>query len=289
MNKLSLALATAVLAALAITGCSHHAAPTAKHPAASQARNADVAIAVRPDAAAGGASTPAGGMTEESESASDISAGLSPIAAAVAATERPSTVPAPSKWTDGKEYTTLVPAQPTGAPPDKVEVVEVFWYGCGHCYHLDPTIESWRQKGKAPYVQFSRVPVMWNDTTRAHARLFYTLESLGKLDQLHTAVFREIHVNNHMLVAQDPAETEKLQRAFLKANGIPEADFDKTYRSFSVESKLQRAEQLGRRYKVAGVPLMVINGKYSADVGTAGGETQLVTLISDLAASEHKH
>ena len=155
-------------------------------------------------------------------------------------------------------------------------------------FHLDPSLEGWRQGTKPAYVDFVRVPVMWNDTTRAHARLFYTIESLGKLEQLHTLVFREIHINNNLLVAQDPAETERLQKAFLRANGVSDADFDKTFRSFSVESKLQRAQQLTQRYKVTGVPFVVVNGKYTTDVGMAGGEPELLGLIGDLTSAEHK-
>lgn len=287
MKTLSIGLAALLLAATVIAGCGRHAGPGTPAPSAGQ-KPADVAaVAVKPESGPAAAGERAGGMTEESESA-DLPSGLSPIAAAVAANTPASTTPVPGKWVDGQNYTTLVPAQPTGTAAGKVEVVEVFWYGCGHCFHLDPTLEDWRKKGKAPYVDFGRVPVMWNDTTRAHARLFYTLMALGKLDQLHADVFREIHVNNNFLAASDAAETERLQRAFLKTKGVPEADFDKTYRSFSVEQWLQKAEQLTRRYKVTGVPFMVVNGKYTADVGTAGGEPQLLTLMNDLAASEHK-
>lgn len=287
MKTMSYGLAALFLSAAVLAGCGRHAGPGSQGPAAG-AKPADVAaVAVKPESAPAAASDRAAGMTEESESA-DQPAGLSPIAAAVAAATPATAAPIPGKWVDGQNYSTLVPAQPTSVAANKIEVVEVFWYGCGHCFHLDPTLEDWRNKGKAAYVEFSRVPVMWNDTTRAHARLFYTLMALNKLDQLHSDVFREIHVNNHFLAAQDPAETERLQRAFLKSKGISEADFDKTYRSFSVEQWLQKAEQLTRRYKVTGVPFMVVNGKYTADVGTAGGEPQLITLLNDLAASEHK-
>jgi protein dithiol oxidoreductase (disulfide-forming) len=230
------------------------------------------------------------GMAEESDTA-DVPSGFSPIAAAVAATTPSVAAPIPSRWVDGKNYSTLVPAQPTSAAPDKIEVVEVFWYGCPHCFALDPSLETWRNKNKAPYVEFTRVPVMWGPVHKAHARLFYTIVALGKYEQLHTLVFREIHVKNNVLVSKsgDDKETEQLQKKFLMDNGVSAADFDKTYRSFSVESKLQRAEELGKRYKVTGVPFFVVNGKYTADVGTAGGEAQLITLIDDLAAAEHKH
>jgi thiol:disulfide interchange protein DsbA len=273
-----------LFAVAALAGCGRREAE-APRPVA---HRTEAAVAVRTDAAAP-ASEKATGMTEESESVADIPTGLSPIASAVAATTPPVTAPIPSHWIAEKNYMMLVPAQPTSVAPDKVEVMEVFWYGCGHCFHFDPTLEEWRQKGKAPYVQFLRVPVMWNDVTRAHARLFYTMEALGKLEQLHTVVFHEIHVNGNMLADLDPAKTEQLQRAFLKANGVSDADFDRTYRSFSVESNLQRAEQITHRLKVSGVPFLAVAGKYSADVGTAGGEPQLIELLNDLAASEHRH
>jgi thiol:disulfide interchange protein DsbA len=288
MKTLSYGLAALLVAAAVVAGCGRHAGPGASAPATAAKSAGVAAVAVAPEAAPAAAGDRAAGMTEESETAADVPSGLSPIAAAVAANTPATATPVPSKWLEGQHYQVLVPAEPTSAAANKVEVVEVFWYGCGHCFHLDPTLEDWRKKNKAAYVEFSRVPVMWNDTTRAHARLFYTLVALGKLEQLHSDVFREIHVNNNFLAAQDPADTERLQKAFLKSKGISEADFDKTYRSFSVEQWLQKAEQLTRRYKVTGVPLLVVNGRYTADVGTAGGEAQLITLIDDLAASEHK-
>jgi thiol:disulfide interchange protein DsbA len=289
MKSLCNGLAALLLAGLAVAGCSRHAADGARQASPAPARRTGAAaVAVNAQASQVPAGERAAGMTEESEGPAEPPSGLSPIAAAVAANTPAPAAVIPAKWVDGKNYTVLVPAQPTSVAPDKVEIVEVFWYGCGHCFHLDPTLEEWRKQGKPGYADFVRVPVMWNDTTRAHARLFYTLEALGKLDQVHTLVFREIHVNGHFLVDADPAKTEQLQRAFLNANGISDADFDRTYRSFSVESKLQRAEQLTRRVKVTGVPLIVVNGKYTTDVATAGGEPQLISLIGDLAAAEHK-
>ena len=273
--------------AIALVGGGHHGSTT-EHSLAGN-RPSVAAIAVSPGAAAPAAEKGLG-MAEESETA-DIPSGFSPIAAAVAAGTSPAGTPIPSKWIDGKHYTTMIPAQPTSVAPGKVEVVEVFWYHCPHCYAFDPALENWRQTIKAPYVEFVRVPVMWanNPSTEPLARLYYTIEALGKGAQLHAATFREIHVKNNMLfVNGDPAATERAHREFLKANGVSDADFDKTYRSFSVESKLQRADQLTRRYKALGVPFFVVNGRYSADVGTAGGEAQLLTLLEDLAASERK-
>ncbi len=212
-----------------------------------------------------------------------------PLLAAVASSAAAATTPPVSQYKEGVNYTRLVPAQPTSAGPDQVEVLEVFWYGCSHCYALDPIVEAWRKK-KASYIKFIRVPVMWdNDVHRAHARLFYTMEDLGKLEQLHSLTFKEIHVNGNMLAAQDPAETEQKQREFLERFGVTADQFKKSYHSFNVETNLQRAEQITLRYGILGVPTFVVNGKYVADVTQAGGTDKIMPMIDTLAAQEHKH
>ena len=252
-------------------------------PAAPAGIEAPAAPAAQPAAATATSAVQPGG--EAIEAAVDA---LSPVASAVAATTPPAAGVSSSRWALGKNYNQLVPSQPTDSPADKVEVVEVFWYGCGHCYHFDPYLENWRKKGQPAFVDFRRVPVMWNDINRQHARLFYVLQALGKLDQLHTAVFREIHANGNMLADQDPAKGEALQMAFLKSKGISAADLKRVYHSFPVESSLQRAEILTRRYQVTGVPMVVVSGKYTADVGSAGGEQQLLDLINDLSGGARR-
>jgi protein dithiol oxidoreductase (disulfide-forming) len=185
------------------------------------------------------------------------------------------------RFNEGPNYRRVVPAQPTSAPPGKVEVIEVFWYGCAHCFQLDPSVESWRKKGKPQYVEFTRVPAMWNDTLRIHARLFYATEALGKLDELHTAIFREIHANNN------PLNTIDSMKAFFKRHGVDPEEFQKTFSSFGVESKMQRADFLNRRFQIDSVPQVIVNGKYITDQGKAGGERELFDLVDELAAHEH--
>jgi protein dithiol oxidoreductase (disulfide-forming) len=241
-------------------------------------------------------------MNEDgSETVEDVpsdSGAHNPLLAAVASTVAASTSTAsaatmsgPPLWQEGVNYTRLVPAQPTAVPAGQVEVLEFFWYACPHCYAIDPLVESWR-KTKQAYISFSRVHVMWNEGHRSQARLYYTLESLGKLDQLHGEVFKEIHVNGDPLIAGDPnntAESERIQMAFVRKFGISEDDFKKAYHSFAVETALQRADQLVQRYRVDGVPAFVVNGKFVADVHSAESPERLLTLIGDLAAQEHKH
>jgi thiol:disulfide interchange protein DsbA len=198
----------------------------------------------------------------------------------------------PTVWQEGVNYTRIVPAQPTAVAPGQVEVLEFFWYACPHCYDLDPLVESWR-KSKPAYVSFSRVPVTWSNGHRALARLFYTAKSLGKLDQLHSEIFKEIQQKGDPLVAPDPtdeAATERIQASFAAKEGIPEATFRNEYEhGFSMTNDLRNADELVQRYRIDAVPRFVINGKYIADVASAGGPDKLMALVGDLAAQEHKH
>jgi thiol:disulfide interchange protein DsbA len=191
------------------------------------------------------------------------------------------------KWKPGVNYDVLVPAQPTSVSPGKVEVIEVFWLGCPHCYALEPFIEAWA-KSKPSYIEFVRVPVMWGPAHRAHARLFYTLQALNRAD-LFKKTFDTIQTQHRPLIGQNDDETLKLQEDYAKENGISPDDYAKAYNSFSVNSNLQRAEDLTQRYQVQGVPLVVVGGKYSTDVSKAGGQQQLIDMVNDLAASEHHH
>jgi thiol:disulfide interchange protein DsbA len=193
----------------------------------------------------------------------------------------PAGPPTSAQFREGANYQKIVPAQPTSVAPGKVEVAEVFWYGCAHCFSLEPAIKSWRDDGAPPYVEFVRIPAMWNDITRMHARVYFTAQALGKLDQLHPLIFREIHVNGNQLNTHDRIS------AFFTEHGVSAEDFDKTFSSFAVENQLQRADFLNRRFRVDSVPLVVVNGKYKTDLSSAGGEAQLFTLINELATHEH--
>ena len=202
----------------------------------------------------------------------------------VAAAENPAA--ALSKWQAGTNYTLLPAPQPTNVKPGKVEVNEVFWYGCGHCYSLDPMLESWKQN-KPAYIEFVRTPVMWGPVHQQHAKIYFTLQALNRPD-LHPKVFDAIHKERNMLAAETDADARALHLAFFKAQGISEKDFSAAYDSMSVATNLQRAYDTTYRYHVTSVPLMIVNGKYSTDVGMAGGTGTLLNLVNDLAASEKK-
>jgi protein dithiol oxidoreductase (disulfide-forming) len=273
-------------------------------PAPAAARHAPAPAAVQPKAAEQASDLPSKitRMNEDgSETVEDVpsdSGVHNPLLAAVASTVAAATPSAsattlspPAIWQEGVNYTRLVPAQPTSVPAGQVEVLEFFWYACPHCYALDPSVEAWK-KSKPAYVTFTRVHVLWSEGHRSLARLFYTLESMGKIDQLHSEIFKEIHVNGDPLVAADPAneaETERIQVVFARKFGIAENDFRKAYHSMPVDLAMQRADELVQRYRIDGVPRFVVNGKYIADVASAGSAERLMPLVGDLAAMERKH
>lgn len=287
MNKF-LSLLLLALICIVSSACNKQQPAASSQPAASQSTQAQPGTADKSAApadatpAAAEESTPTAPVetvTETDDAPTEQApSGVQPTLRLATA---PSTPATSERFKEGTHYKKVVPAQPTGVAPGKVEVVEVFWYGCGHCFELDPAVESWRNKGKPAYVEFTRVPAMWNDTLRIHARLYYATEALGKLEELHSAIFREIHVNGDQLNTLD-----KMQ-AFFKQHGVSPEEFQKAFASFGVESKLQRADFLNRRYQINSVPMVVVNGKYVTDRQMAGGERELFDLIDELAAHEH--
>jgi protein dithiol oxidoreductase (disulfide-forming) len=283
MFRLPLAI---VLSLISITACGREtpssatpAQPAAEQPAQAQQQQPAEAAPQTTESEQATASQESSGEAVSEEDRSD--AALERLAAMPADQQLPG-----GKWKVGTNYTPLVPAQPTNVAPGKIEVVEEFWYGCSHCNALEPFLANW-QKNKPDYIEFVRVPVMWGPVHRAHARLFYLLQALNRTD-LHQRVFDSIHKEGNMLVSNDEQATRKAQLDFLKAHGVSADDFNKAWDSFSVSAGLQRAEQLTQRYKVNGVPLIIINGKYTTDVGQAGGPGQLLQLINDLAANERR-
>jgi protein dithiol oxidoreductase (disulfide-forming) len=286
-----IALALAGLLALSACARQEPAPPPPSAPAATQApAMPPTAVAPPAESRSSGSETEQATASQESgdgeEHQARSDASLEKIAGGAAGAQLPG-----GRWQAGVNYEPVVPAQPTSVAAGKVEVMEVFWLACPHCYALEPRIRSWL-KSKPAYIEFVRVPVIWQQVHRAHARLFYTLEALGRDDLVEKAfdtIHQDLEKNQPPLIGQTDDETYQLQQQFATQNGISADDFSRAYNSFSVVSSLQRAEEITQRYHVQGVPFFVVNGKYSTDVAQAGGEAQLIELINDLAASEHNH
>lgn len=227
-------------------------------------------------AACGGPADPAGdAAVSPSAESTNVP---EPELAATDAADSPTT----GRFELGVHYVRLSPTQPTSSNPDQIEVCEVFWYGCPHCNDFDPLLERWRA-AQPGYVNFIRVPAVWNDLLRLHARAFYTAEALGKGAEMHTAFFDEIHERRNRLDSE-----EKLAEFFARF-GVGTAEFMSAFDSFAVQAKLQRADELNRRYRIGSVPTIVVNGKYTSDAVMAGGTyEELLALVDELVAAERE-
>jgi len=154
----------------------------------------------------------------------------------------------------GVDYGVITPAQPTDEP-DKLEVVEIFWYGCPHCYHFEPTLDPW-VKDLPKGVNFYRLPAVFSPLWETHARAYFTAEILDVLDVSHSDLFHAMHAERKKMDT-----LEKLAEFYTKY-GVDEALFKKTYQSFLVNTKVARAKEMVGRYGVDGVPAVIVNGKY---------------------------
>lgn len=216
----------------------------------------------------------------------------------LAAVPASAALPESSEWKPGVNYDVISPSQPTTVEPGKVEVLEVFWLGCPHCFALEPYIRNWL-KTKPAYIQYVRVPVMWDDPMRqGHARLFYTLESVGG-DDLVEKAFAYIHNveeqtgSESVLVTNSDGDSLKQQQAWAVQNGVDANAFAQAYNSFYVNTQLHQADEITTEYQVQTVPFIAIDGKFMTDVGRASGggddPQKLISLLDFLAAWEHDH
>jgi len=178
----------------------------------------------------------------------------------------------------GQGYEMVTPPQPTTSK-DKVEVVELFWYGCPHCFKLEPYVERWLKR-KPKNVKFVRMPGMFRQSWEIHGRAYYTAEILGVVDKVHGAMFSAIHEQKRKM------SDEGSIMAIFKNHGVSEKDFKRVFRSFAVETKIRRAKDMGRRYGIKGVPALIVNGKYRTSAHDAGGNAKVFKVVNKLVKQE---
>lgn len=163
-------------------------------------------------------------------------------------------VPAQAQLVAGRDYTVIEPAQPTDNP-STIEVVEFFSYACPHCNDLNPMIHKWAAK-LPPDVVFKRVPVSFNPFYELMARLFYSLETTGDLARLDEPLFNALHVKGLKLI------NEKSITEWVTSQGVDALKFGEAWRSFNVNSKTKRADQMARNFRIQGVPAVAVDGRY---------------------------
>jgi len=178
-----------------------------------------------------------------------------------------------------QSYTTVQPQQPTQVQPGKIEVLEFFWYGCPHCYSMEPHVEKWLQSKPAD-VEFIRVPGVLNKLWMAHARAYYTAQKLGVLEQIHRPLFDAMHKENRKVYTEDDL------RDFFEEKGVKGEDFTRTYNSHDVEIRVKQAYVMAQNYRLTGVPAFIVNGKYATSGQLAGTYENIITTINTLIEME---
>jgi thiol:disulfide interchange protein DsbA len=182
---------------------------------------------------------------------------------------------------EGKDFRVVEKRVPVEAPAGKIEVVEFFWYSCPHCYAFEPKLNAWLKKAAAD-VSFRRIPVAFRDDFVPQQRLYYALEAMGKVDELHGKVFHEIHAN------KQPTSKEDQIAAFVEKNGVDKAKFQELYNSFAVSTKARRAKQLQDAYVVDGVPALGVAGRYYVDGELAGNMDRALQVVDYLVGQERR-
>lgn len=182
------------------------------------------------------------------------------------------------KYVEGTHYDLITPAIRT-TEPDKIEVAEFFWYGCGHCYNFEPMIVQWK-KTLADDVNFVGSPAMWNPLMELHAKAFYAADALGVLDTLHPVLFQAMNVDRKKLGSQ-----EEIAELFA-AHGVAVEDFNKAFESFGVGSQVRQANSRARAAKITGTPALMVNGKYHISSRKAGSQANMLKIAEYLIEKE---
>ncbi|MEW8506483.1 MAG: thiol:disulfide interchange protein DsbA/DsbL [Candidatus Thiodiazotropha sp.] len=184
-----------------------------------------------------------------------------------------------AEWGEG--WDPIDPPIATTAPDGKVEVIEFFWYGCPHCYQMEPQLEAWLEK-KPENVSFIRVPAPLNSKWTIHAQFYYAAEILGLTDKLHIPLFEALHDEKRRLYDKESLID------FAVEHGVERQKFVDALNSFGVYVKVQNARKLGQRYQLDGVPAIGINGKYKTSGTLAGSYNKMFEVVTHLVDKESK-
>ncbi len=166
---------------------------------------------------------------------------------------------------------------------NKIEVMELFWYGCIHCYQMDPILNEWVKKLPKD-VYFKRVPAIPRPEWAPMARAFYAMETLGVSEKLHTSIFDAVHKDKTL----NPADEKAILEWVTLKSGLDRKKVEEAFNSFSMNASLNRAAQMFRAAGATGVPSLVIDGKYITSSTMAGGNNEALKLADDIIANIRK-
>lgn len=186
----------------------------------------------------------------------------------------------------GKDFDKTAQIIPTDTP-SKIEVTEIFWYGCIHCYHMDPILNAWVKKLPADVV-FKRMPGLPQPAWAPMAKAFYAMDDLKLSDKLHTALFDAIHKEKTLNPTDEVATIDWMT----KKSGLDKKKVEDAFKSFSMNNKLNRAAQTFRASGATGVPSFIIDGQFITSSTMAGGNEQALKtaeyIIANIRADKAK-
>ncbi len=183
---------------------------------------------------------------------------------------------AEERYLQGNHYE-LIPIPIDASDDGVIEVVEIFSYGCVHCYNFDPYVEVWKQE-QGQDVKFERLPAVF---TPEFAKAYYAAEILDVVDEVHTPIFNALHIER-----KDMRRKKALAAIFKRHGGVPEEDFLSVYDSFAVQSRVQQARARVAAYRVTGIPTMIVSGKYRIDGRMAGSNNDMLKVVDHLVNAE---
>jgi len=181
-------------------------------------------------------------------------------------------------YKEGEHYIELPKAVAT-SDPSKIEVLEFFWYRCIHCYNLETAVEKWTAKLPSD-VKFVQLPTILGGNWEPQARAYYAAKALNVLEQTHRPLFDALHKEGRPLVNQESLA------GFYASYGVSEDDFNKAYKSFPVSAQISRVKKSQREYRVSGVPLVIVNGKYKVSGTMKAGASGLFDVVDYLVERE---
>ena len=165
---------------------------------------------------------------------------------------------------------------------DQIVIYEFFWYGCPHCFNLEPTMNQIEADlGKDTIL--IKVPVSLRDTWQNHAKAYFTLKQMNLDDDLHDKLFEEIHINSQRLDTKDSLSQ------FVSNNGYNAKKFEELFDSFGTEIRMNKASRLAREYQISSVPTLVINGKYMTSGSYVSSYDELVDVVNLLIEKERQN
>lgn len=181
-------------------------------------------------------------------------------------------------WVAGEHYRVLDNPVRT-ASDNGVEVAEVFWYGCPHCYNFKPLAEAW--EAEAPdYINYVKLPAALGRSWEPHAYAFYALEAMGELDRVHDALF------DALAGERRPLNTPEALADFVAGYGVDAEKFLENYNSFGVRARVQQAQAKIRGARITGTPTMLVDGKYVVSASMAGSHENTLKVVEYLAEKE---